>query len=221
MSGVPILRNATSTVRPILRGVIHEVGLGIALVAGTLLIATAPGGRASLGASIFAASVAAMLTASTLYHRVSWRPNARMWMRRVDHAGIYLLIAGTYTPVGLLKLHGWVQTVVLGLVWIGAGLAILAKFLWVGAPKWVAALTALSLGWVGLLAMPQLAHSAGAAAVALLLAGGLAYSVGAIVYVRRKPNLLPRVFGYHELFHVLTLIAIACQYVAVAFFVVR
>jgi len=208
-------------VRPLLRGVLHEIGLGVALVVGTLLIVSADGGRASVGASAFAGSVAVMLAASTLYHRVSWRPRARLWMRRVDHAGIYILIAGTYTAVGLLSLHGVLEWVVLSIVWAGALAATIAKFCWVRSPKWVSVVVAVGLGWVGIAALPQLESTAGPAAVALLLAGGLAYTAGAIVYARRRPDPVPRVFGYHEVFHSLTLVAIACQYVAIAFFVVR
>jgi hemolysin III len=207
--------------KPLLRGVLHEIGLGAALVVGTLLIVGADGGRASVAAAAFAGSVAAMLAASTLYHRVTWKPRARLWMRRVDHAGIYVLIAGTYTAVGLLSLHGAMQDSVLGFVWAGALIATIVKFCWVGAPKWLSVVIALSLGWAGIAALPQLYEADGMAAVALLLAGGVCYSVGAIVYARRKPNLVPGVFGYHELFHALTLAAIACQYAAIAFFVVR
>ena len=162
-----------------------------------------------------------MLAASTLYHRVNWPLGARLWMRRVDHAGIYVLIAGTYTAVGLLALHGTLQVTVLLIVWIGAGFAAMMKFCWVHAPKWVSVVTALALGWVGIAAMPQLESSAGPIAVVLLLVGGLAYSVGAIVYARRSPDPVPMIFGYHEVFHALTLVAIACQYVAIAFFIVR
>jgi hemolysin III len=207
--------------RPRLRGVLHLVAFVAALVVGALFVAEADGARASLGAAVFAGSAAAMLGASALYHRVTWSPRVRPWMRRVDHVGIYLLIAGTYTPVGLLSLHGPLQTTVLAIVWTGAGAAILFKLVWVGAPKWLSAVTGIALGWVGVAAMPQLAHTAGPAAVALLGAGGLAYTIGAVVYARRRPDPVPAVFGYHELFHALTLVALACQYVAIAFFVVR
>jgi hemolysin III len=142
-------------------------------------------------------------------------------MRRIDHAGIYLLIAGTYTAVGLLSLHGTLQWTVLSIVWAGALAATLAKFCWVHSPKWLSAVVGISLGWVGLAALPQLESTAGTAAVVLLLAGGLAYTAGALVYARRRPDPVPTVFGYHEVFHALTLVAIACQYVAIAFFVVR
>ena len=204
-----------------MRGVLHQIAFFVALVAGALLVANADGARASAAAAVFAASVAAMLGASALYHRVTWSVRARPWMRRLDHAGIYLLIAGTYTPVGLLTLHGTLRDVVLAIVWSGAAAAILLKFVWVGAPKWLSAVIGIALGWVGVAAMPQIARNAGAAAVTLLAVGGLAYTAGAVVYARKRPDPVPSVFGYHELFHALTLVAVSCQYVAIAFFVVR
>jgi hemolysin III len=206
--------------RPRLRGVLHQAAFGVACVVGTLLL-FAVDGRRLVAAAVFAGSAAAMLGASALYHRVTWSPRVRPWMRRIDHAGIYLLIAGTYTPVGLLSLHGGMQRVVLAVVWGGAGAAILAKLCWVGSPKWLSAVFGITLGWVGVAAMPQLARSAGLTAVALLLGGGLAYTAGAIVYARRRPDPAPAVFGYHEVFHALTLVALVCQYVAIAFYVVR
>ena len=207
--------------KPLLRGVLHEVAFFVALVAGVLLVVYADGTRASAAAAIFAVSVVTMLGASALYHRVTWSVRVRPWMRRLDHAGIYLLIAGTYTPVALLTLRGTMRHVVLGVVWGGAIAAILMKFIWVGAPKWLSAVTGIALGWAGVAAMPQVAKYAGVTAVTLLAIGGLAYTAGAIVYARRRPDPLPRVFGYHEVFHALTLVAVSCQYVAIAFFVVR
>jgi hemolysin III len=197
------------------------VAFFVALVAGVLLVVYADGARASTAAAVFAGSVMAMLGASALYHRVTWSVRARPWMRRLDHAGIYLLIAGTYTPVGLLTLRGTMREVVLAVVWSGAAAAILMKFVWVGAPKWLSAVTGVALGWAGVAAMPQVARYAGATAVVLLGIGGLAYTAGAVVYARRRPDPVPAVFGYHELFHALTLVAVTCQYVAIAFFVVK
>lgn len=206
--------------RPRLRGTLHQAGFIVALAVGIAFVVSADG-RDVAPAAVFAASAAVMLGVSTLYHRVTWSPRVRPWMRRADHAGIYLLIAGTYTPVGMLSMHGTLQRVVLAVVWSGAAAAIFTKLCWVRSPKWLSAVFGLALGWVGVLALPQLERSAGPAAVALLGAGGLAYSAGAIVYARRKPDLFPTVFGYHELFHALTLVALACQYIAIAFFVVR
>lgn len=205
--------------RPRFRGALHQAAFFVACVVGVVFVARS-GSRVG-SATVFAVSAAAMLGASALYHRVTWSPRVRPWMRRVDHAGIYLLIAGTYTPVGMISLNGLMQRVVLGVVWTGAAAAILLKLCWVGAPKWLSAVLGIALGWVGVAAMPQLAEREGIAAVALLAAGGVAYTAGAIVYARRRPDPVPAVFGYHELFHALTIVALALQYVAIAFFVVR
>jgi hemolysin III len=201
--------------------VLHQVAFSVSLVVGTLLIVGAEGPRRHAAAAVFAGSVAACFGASALYHRVTWTPRLRPWMRRVDHAGIYLLIAGTYTPVCLLVLAGTWSVAVLVIVWVGAGAAVLLKFVWVAAPKWLAAAIGIALGWTGVVVLPQLATRLNPAAVALLGAGGLVYTAGAIVYARRRPDPAPAVFGYHELFHALTLVAVACQYVAIAFFVIR
>jgi hemolysin III len=211
---------ALPSARPRLRGVLHLIGFVIACGAGAALVA-AVDGRRLLAAAVFASSAVLMLGASALYHRVTWTARARLWMRRVDHAGIYVLIAGTYTPVGLLILHGTFRHVVLTVVWAGAAAATLTKVCWVHAPKWLSAVFGIALGWVGVAAMPQLARTAGIGAVTLLAVGGVAYTAGAIVYARRKPDPVPAVFGYHELFHALTLVALACQYVAIAFFVIK
>jgi hemolysin III len=207
--------------RPLLRGVLHQGALAVAIVAGILLIAEADGARRTVAAAVFAGSAATMLALSAAYHRITWSPRARLRMRRADHAGIYVLIAGTYTPVGLLTLHGALQKVVLGVVWAGAGAAIVLKLCWVHSPKWLSAAIAIGLGWIGVAAIPQLVRADGIAPVVLIAAGGLAYTSGGIVYARRKPDPIPSVFGYHELFHALTLVGLAFQYVAIAFFVVR
>ena len=206
--------------RPLLRGALHGVAFAAALAVGALLVIFSRESRV-LPATVFAASAAVMLGTSTLYHRVTWSPNARLWMRRADHAGIFLLIAGTYTPIALISLSGAWSTTVLALVWAGAAAAAISKFCWVAAPGWVSAGLGLALGWVGVLVLPQFAHREGIAPVILLAAGGLAYTAGAVVYAMKRPDPVPRIFGYHELFHALTIVALACQYVAVAFFVVR
>ena len=207
--------------RPVLRGVFHQIGFSVSLVVGTLLIVGAGGARQHVAAAVFAAAVAACFGTSALYHRVTWTPELRLWMRRVDHAGVYLLIAGTYTPVCLLVLTGAWRWAVLAVVWAGAAAAAIFKFIWVDAPKWLAATIGITLGWVGVAVLPQLATRLNPAAVALLGAGGLLYTAGAVVYARRRPDPLPAVFGYHEVFHVLTLVAVSCQYVAIAFFIIR
>jgi hemolysin III len=210
---------ASDVARPLLRGVLHGVACVAASVVGVVFVAQSPPTRV-LPAAVFAVSAAAMLATSTLYHRIIWSPRRRLWMRRADHAGIYLLIAGTYTPVAMISLSGAWRPCVLAIVWSGAAAAAISKFCWVGSPNWLSALLGLSLGWIGVAAMPQIARHEGIAPVILLAAGGVAYTVGAIVYALRRPDPLPRVFGYHELFHALTILALACQYVAIAVFVV-
>ena len=210
----------TPSLRPRFRGLIHLTAFGASCVVGAVFLAFTPSSRV-IPAAAFALSATTMLGVSALYHRVMWKPKARLWMRRADHAGIFLLIAGTYTPVGLISLHGAWRITTLAIVWSGAGIATLLKLFWVDAPKWLAAVIGVALGWAGVAAMPELAHHAGIAAVILLAAGGLAYSLGAATYAFRRPDPIPAVFGYHEVFHALTIVALACHYVAVAFFVVR
>jgi hemolysin III len=212
--------DARIAARPLLRGVLHEVAFWCALGAGGLLVAGADGRRRTLVSAVFAVSVAACFGASALYHRVTWSPKIRPWMRRIDHAGVFLMIAGTYTPVALLTLHGDLGAVILAVVWVGALAAICVKFVWVAGPRWVSAAIGIALGWVAVAALPELVRNLPVVAVLLLVAGGLAYTAGAIVYARGRPDPRPAVFGYHELFHALTIVGVACQYAAIAFFVV-
>jgi hemolysin III len=205
--------------RPRLRGVFHQYAFFASLLAGFPLVATAPP-SARFPATAFAASVAAMFGVSAVYHRVTWRPRPRAWMARVDHAAIYLLIAGTYTPYALLALSGAWRVAVLAVVWSGAAAAIVLKFAWVDAPKALAAALGVALGWAGVVALPKLMEEVGAAATVLVLAGGALYTAGAVVYALRRPDPLPAVFGYHELFHALVVAGVACHYASVAFFVV-
>ena len=157
---------------------------------------------------------------SAIYHRHNWvSATARRWMRRLDHSMIFLLIAGTYTPFALLVLDGTLATAILIAVWGGAFAGIVLNLVWVDAPKWVTAIVYLTLGWVAVVAFPDMASDLGAVAVALLGAGGLLYTLGAIVYALKRPDPAPTVFGYHEVFHLLVIAAAALQYAAVAFYV--
>lgn len=214
-------RGDEGAVKPRLRGVLHQGAFIASIAVAPFLLVSADTTRSRVAAAVFALSMTTCFGVSALYHRVTWAPPVRRWMRRADHAGVYLLIAGTYTPVSLLVLDGEWGHVILIVVWSGALAAILLKFIWVDAPKWVAAAVGLALGWVAVVALPQLEERLQPSALTLLIAGGLLYSVGAVVYARRKPDPLPAVFGYHEVFHALTIAAAACQYVAIAFFVIR
>jgi hemolysin III len=206
--------------RPKLRGVLHQYAFFVSLLLGAALLAGAEPGRERFAVAVFAASVSAMLGISALYHRVIWPPAPRRWIRRLDHAAIFLLIAGTYTPFGLLALERTWRVVVLSIVWSGALAAIVLKVTWIDAPRWVVAGIAVTLGWVGVFAVPKIHESTGTTTLILLAIGGLLYSAGAIIYARRRPDPAPNVFGYHEIFHALVVAAAGCQYAAVALYVV-
>jgi hemolysin III len=209
---------AAARPKPTLRGVFHEAGFYAALAVGTAVVLTAEPGRARAAATVFAGCVAVCFGASALYHRPTWTPRIRAWLARLDHAGIYLLIAGTYTPFGLIVMSTEWAVAILSVVWSGAFAATLTKLFWVRAPKWLSAAIGIALGWSGAVAFPELL-ALPALGLVLLLVGGVSYTAGAIVYVRRSPDPAPHVFGYHELFHVLTLVGAGCQYAAIVFFV--
>ncbi|HEV2074745.1 MAG TPA: hemolysin III family protein [Thermoleophilaceae bacterium] len=207
--------------KPRLRGVSHQWAFLVSVVIGAALVLSAPGPRATVAAAIYAASVAGLFGTSALYHRIAWASAAaRRWMRRLDHSMIFLLIAGTYTPFALLSLDGAIATVILVAVWSGAAAGIVMKLLWIDAPTWIVALTYVLLGWVAVAAFPQLLERIGVTATALVAVGGLLYTVGAVVYARRRPDPVPAVFGYHEVFHALVIAAAALQFAVVAFYVV-
>ena len=208
-----------SAERPRFRGVSHRIAFFLTLPLAALLALEVDTSAGRVAAIAFGASVAAMFGASALYHTVTWPDAKRRWLRRLDHAGIYALIAGTYTPVGLLVLSGNWQLAVLGIVWIGAATAIALKFLWVDGPKWLSAAIGVALGWVAVVVFPQILDQVGIAGSLLVLAGGIAYTAGAVVYALRRPDPSPAVFGYHEVFHALVIVAVACQYSAIAFYV--
>jgi hemolysin III len=202
--------------RPRFRGSSHKYAFFASLVTGAVLVIVAPSDKATTAAAIYAASVSGLFGASALYHRITWRPATRRWMRRLDHSMIFVLIAGTYTPFALLVLHGTLSNVVLVVVWAGALAGVVLKLAWVDAPKWLMAAIYLALGWVGVATAPQVLARAGAGALTLLAVGGLLYTAGAVIYALRRPDPRPKVFGYHEIFHVLVIVAAAAHYAAIA-----
>jgi hemolysin III len=210
-TSVPELR-----VKPRLRGVSHQYAFFVSLGSGALLVLLAATARATVAAAVYAASVSALFGVSALYHRVTWTIPARRRMRRLDHAMIFLLIAGTYTPVGLLVLAGRLATVVLAVVWGGAVAGIVLELVWTRAPRWLGGAVYLTLGWVAVVAMPQLFARLGLAGGLLLVAGGLSYSVGVAVYALRRPDPVPAVFGYHEVFHLLVIAGVAAHFLAIS-----
>jgi hemolysin III len=205
-------------VKPRFRGVLHQYAFFVSLVCGSVLIALAPSGRARVAAAIYVFGVSGLLGTSALYHRLDWRPRARMWMRRLDHSMIFVLIAATYTPFSLLVIHGTLAEAVLIVVWAGALGGIVLNLLWTTAPKWLTATVYIALGWVAVIAMPQLAQELGPMALALLMGGGLLYTAGAVIYAAQRPNPAPRVFGYHEIFHALVVAAALAHFAVVAFY---
>ncbi|HTA12580.1 MAG TPA: hemolysin III family protein [Solirubrobacteraceae bacterium] len=204
-------------IKPSLRGVLHEYAFFVSLACGAALVLAAGNGRARLAALIYAGAVSALLGTSALYHRVTWRPRARRWMRRLDHSMIFVLIAGTYTPVALLALKGTLASTVLIVLWLGALGGMVFKLLWIDAPKWVFAVVYVALGLVTAAVFGELPAAIGWLGAAGLAAGGLLYVLGAIVYASERPNPWPKVFGYHEVFHSLVLAAAAMHYAVIAF----
>jgi hemolysin III len=206
--------------KPRLRGVLHQWAFAVSLLAGAWLILEAGSARARVAAAVYALSVAALFGTSALYHRVDWRTlSARRWVRRLDHTMIFVLIAGTYTPFGLLILRGTLGEAILIAVWCAALAGAVFKLVWIDAPGWLGAATYVSIGWIALVALPQLLGRLGVTAVAALALGGGLYSVGAVIYAHKRPDPVPTVFGYHELFHLLVIVAAALQYAVVAFWV--
>jgi hemolysin III len=203
-------------VKPRLRGVFHQWAFVVSLFTGVFLVIEATTAVATLGAAVYAAGVSGLFGVSALYHRVTWRPRVRRWMRQLDHAMIFLLIAGTYTPIGLLVLDGGLARTVLWLVWGGAVAGVILNLVFKDAPKWLAALVYVVLGWVAVIAMPQLLERMGAVGVTLIALGGVVYSVGALVYSTRRPNPAPAVFGYHEIFHLLVIAGVAFHFLAIS-----
>jgi hemolysin III len=203
--------------KPKLRGVSHEYAFFVSLACGVALILAASGGKARLAATIYAVAVSALFGTSALYHRVTWRPAARRWMRRLDHSMIFVMIAGTYTPVALLALHGSLSKTILIVVWAGALGGVVFKLVWIDAPKWLLASVYVVLGLVSGAIVGELPAAIGWLGVAGLVAGGLLYLIGAVVYASGRPDPSPRVFGYHEVFHALVIVAAGLQYAVIAF----
>jgi hemolysin III len=202
---------------PRLRGVFHVYAFFAAIAAGIVLVALADGYLERLSVWIYAVSLAAMLGASALYHRFPWRSAAaRLRARRLDHAMIFVFIAGTYTPFALLAFDGALRAVVLASVWGGATLGVVLELYWIHAPRWVSAIAYLGVGWIGIIAVPEFFPALGVAAAVLLIVGAGLYTAGALTYATAWPNPFPATFGFHEVFHLLVIAAAIVQFVALS-----
>jgi hemolysin III len=206
-------------VKPVLRGVFHQVAFFVSLVSGVALVWAAPTLGSSLIMAVYAVSISLLFGVSALFHRHTWGPVGRRRMRRADHSTIFIAIAGSYTAVAGIALTGWARTVLLCIVWGGAVVGIALRQLWLDAPKWVIALPYVVVGWAAVVVLPQLYRALGPTGFVLLLLGGLAYSAGALVYALKKPNPVPGVFGYHEVFHACTIVGAVLHFVVIAWFV--
>ena len=201
--------------RPRLRGLLHLITFPVSLVAGAVLVAMAEPGAERWGCVVYALASAVLFGVSALYHRGRWSARTLARLRRLDHSSIFLMIAGTYTPICLALLDGTARDVVLAVVWVGALAGVVFRVAWLSAPPWLYTPFYVALGWVAVGVLPSLARAGGAGVVALIVVGGLAYNVGGVVYALRRPDPAPAVFGYHEVFHSCTLVGYACHYVAV------
>ena len=207
-SGAPL-----TEVKPSWRGWVHAGTLPVSIAAGIVLILLAEGTTAKLACALYAVCSWLLFGISALYHRFNWKPKTKQVFRRLDHANIFLLIAGTYTPIALLALPREKGLILLIAVWAGALLGIGFRVFWIGAPRWLYVLLYVALGWAAVMYVVDIAH-ANIAAMVLVIVGGLLYTVGAVVYGFKRPNPVPGIFGFHEIFHSLTVLAFLCHWTA-------
>jgi hemolysin III len=212
-------------VAPKLRGLLHAGTFPVAAAAGAVLVALAPTWPARLAAVVYSVAAMALFGVSAAYHRSPEGSRRRAVLARLDHVSILLMIGGTYTPLLVLALGGWIRLSVLAVIWGAAGAGILTRLIWrttwKPAPRWLMTLLFAGISWVAVFVLPQLLHGAGPLVLALVLAGGVIYSLGALVYARKRPDPSPKWFGFHEVFHAATIVAYLTQYAAVSLVVYR
>ncbi|MDT4935925.1 MAG: hemolysin [Pseudonocardiales bacterium] len=212
------LATVVAELKPRLRGWLHAYAAAVSIASGAVLVAVAAalrGGPAGATTSVYAATVTLLFGTSALYHRINWGPRGHALMKRLDHSMIFVFIAGTYTPIAALTLPRSSAVLVLVAVWTGAVFGVVLQSAWPSAPRWLSVPCYIALGWVAVFVLPQLLRNAGVAALVLIAVGGIVYTIGGIVYGLKRPNPLPGVFGFHEVFHLCTLIAASCHYVAI------
>lgn len=200
-----------------MRGWLHLGTSPVALIAGFVLVIVTPTLPMRIAVAIFTLASATLFTVSATYHRVNWSPKYKAIFRKLDHANIFLIIAATYTPLTIYWLDQDEATTLLLLVWIGSITGLLLRIFWLKAPRWLYVPIYLALGWAAIFYLPSFLESAGLVIVSLIFAGGVAYSIGAIVYALKKPNISEKYFGFHEMFHALTIAGYLCHYLAITF----
>ncbi|MGH3366595.1 MAG: PAQR family membrane homeostasis protein TrhA [Nocardioidaceae bacterium] len=210
------VRDGVEHLKPHLRGWLHAGAFPLALAAGVVLVVLSPTTETKIGSGVFAVTALLLFGSSALFHRGRWSPGPHTLLRRLDHASIFLLIAGTYTPFALLLLETREARLLLGLVWVSALAGIAFRVLWIGAPRWMYLPVYVAMGWAAVFWLGDFARSSTGAVLALLVIGGALYSLGGLVYGLRRPNPLPRWFGFHEVFHSLTVVAFAVHYVGIS-----
>jgi hemolysin III len=210
------LKEAARDIKPRLRGWLHLVTFPLSVVGGIVLVALSPSGTDRIASAVFALTSSLLFGSSALFHRGSWSPRWHGVLRRLDHSTIFLLIAGTYTPFALTLLDGTNARVLLCLVWGGALIGIAFRVCWIGAPRWLYLPVYIALGWASIFWLGDFAKTAGPLVLSLIIAGGGLYSVGGLVYGLKRPNPIPRWFGFHEVFHSLTVVAFLAHYVGVS-----
>jgi hemolysin III len=210
------MREALAEVKPRLRGWMHAVTAPLAAAGGIVLVALSPNATTRIGSAVFASTAMILFTVSGIYHRGTWSPRIWAFLRRFDHANIFLLIAGTYTPFSLLLLEGRNQVILLSTVWTGAILGVLFRVFWAGAPRWLYTPIYIALGWAAVFFFQDFVNGTGVAVLTLMCVGGGLYTLGGLVYGFQRPNPWPRWFGFHEVFHTLTIAAFVTHYVGVS-----
>jgi hemolysin III len=203
-------------IKPRLRGWLHLGSAPLTLAAGVVLIALSPTASTRIGSTVYVVSALLVFTVSAVYHRGRWSPRTHGVLKRFDHANIFLLIAGTYTPFTLLLLDDRSAEVLLTIVWVGALLGVAFRVLWIGAPRWLYVPVYVALGWAAAFWADDFAAAADASVLSLMVIGGLLYSLGGLVYALKRPDPVPRWFGFHEVFHTLTIAAFVVHYVGIS-----
>jgi hemolysin III len=223
-SGLDTLAESVAEVKPKLRGWMHLATAPLTLAGGIVLVILSPDATTRWGSALFSASALVLFTVSAIYHTGSWSPRVWTLLRRFDHANIFVLIAGSYTPLTLILLEGTQRTVLLTTIWASALLGVLFRVFWTDAPRWLHTPIYIAMGWVAIFFLPDFARGAyerlgsdiGSTVMVLIAAGGALYTLGGVVYGFQRPNPWPRWFGFHEVFHTFTILAFVTHYVGIS-----